>query len=78
MLCETANRSSSLVVSLVAPCCTVFDREMPGLADRGPVSVQIELTAGPPPKRRVDISFHTGPVFPGPMRLLRNAFRWRM
>jgi Biotin-protein ligase, N terminal len=54
------------------------DREMPGvgirsMADRGPGSVQIELTpegrsifgdrSGPP-----DISFSGGPVFPGPMR----------
>ena len=54
------------------------DREMPGIgirsmADRGPGSVQIELTpegrsifgdrSGP-----LDISFSGGPVFPGPMR----------
>ncbi len=54
------------------------DREMPGIgirsmADRGPGSVQIELTpegrslfggrSGP-----LDISFSGGPIFPGPMR----------
>ena len=54
------------------------DREMPGIgirsmADRGPGSVQIELTPEGrsifgDKSRLLDVSFSGGPVFPGPMR----------